>query len=70
MSGFTIPGVTFTLRIDGGIMSIEVDNRFILMPEVISLNAQGDGGGGLLDLLESSVKRVLVELRSLKRQLT
>ena len=41
---FTIPGVTFTLRIDGGITSIEVDGRFILMPEVICLDARGDGG--------------------------
>ena len=36
---FTIPGVTLTLRIDGGIMSVEVDSHFILMPEVICLDA-------------------------------
>ena len=35
---FTIPGVTLTLHIDGGITSFKVDNRFILMPEVIYLN--------------------------------
>ena len=53
---FTIPGITLMLRIDGGTMSTEVDNRFILMLEVIYLDARGDGGGGLLDLLELSVK--------------
>ena len=37
--GFTIPGVTLSLRIDGGIMLIEVDDHFILMPEVIYLDA-------------------------------
>ena len=62
---FTILGVTLTLRIDGGITSIKVDNRFILMPEVIYLDALGDGGGGQLDLPELSVKRVLSELGSL-----
>ena len=35
---FTIPGVTLTLRIDGGITSVEVDNRFIVMPEVTYLD--------------------------------
>ena len=62
---FTIPSVTLTLSIDGGITSIVVDNRFILMPKMIYLDARGDGGGGLLDLLELSVKRVLAELGSL-----
>ena len=36
---FTIPSVTLTLHIDGGITSIEVDNRFILMPEVMEVVA-------------------------------
>ena len=36
---FTIPGVTLTLHIDGGITSVEVDNRFILMPEVMEVVA-------------------------------
>ena len=58
---FTILGVTLTLRIDGGITSVEVDNRFILMRKAICLDAQGDGGGGLLDLPELSIKRVLAE---------
>ena len=53
---FTILGVMLTLRIDGGITSIEMDNHFILMPEVIYLDAQGNGSGGLLDLSELSVK--------------
>ena len=65
MSMFTISRVTLTLHIDGGTTSIEVYNHFILMPKVIYLDARGDGGGGLLDLLELSVKRVLTELGSL-----
>ena len=60
----------FTFCIDGGITSIEVDNRFILMLEVIYPDARGDGGGGLLDLPELSIKRVIAELGSLMRQLT
>ena len=67
---FTIPSITLVLCIDGGITSTEMDNRFILMPKVICVDARGDGGGGLLDLLELSIKRVLAELRSLTRQLT
>ena len=35
---FTIHGVMLMLRIDGGIMSIEVDNCFILMSAVIYLD--------------------------------
>ena len=35
----TIPGVTLTLRINGGITSIKMDNLFILMPKVIYLDA-------------------------------
>ena len=58
----TIPGVTLTLRIDGYIASIVVDNSFILMPEVIYLNARGDGGDGLLDLPKLSIKGVLAKL--------
>ena len=62
---FTIPSVTLTLRIDDGIMLVEVDNCFFLMFEGIYLDARGDGGGGLLDLPELSIKRVLLELKSL-----
>ena len=36
---FTIPSVTLTLCIDGGITSIKVDDCFTLMPEVIELAA-------------------------------
>ena len=36
---FTIPCVTLTLHIDGGITSVEGDNHFILMPKVIYLDA-------------------------------
>ena len=53
---FTIPDVTLTLRIDSGITSVKVDNRFILISEEIYLDAQGYGGGVLLDLHELSVK--------------
>ena len=38
----TIPDVMLTFCIDGGITSIEVDNRFILMPEVIYPDVRGD----------------------------
>ena len=34
---FAIPGVTPTLRVDGGITSVEVDNRFISMLEVMEV---------------------------------
>ena len=37
-----IPNLTLMLYIDGGITSIEVNNCFILMPEVIYLDARGD----------------------------
>ena len=53
---FTILDVTLTLRIDSGITSVEVDNRFILISEEIYLDARGYGGGVLLDLHELSVK--------------
>ena len=66
---FTIPGIMLTLRIDGGITSIKLDNRLILMLEVIYLDIRCDGGGDLLNLPELFVKRVLTELRSLTRQL-
>ena len=36
---FTILGLKLTLRIDGGITSVEVDNRFILMPKVMEVMA-------------------------------
>ena len=62
---FTILGITLTLRIDGGITSIEMNNLFILMAEVIYLDARGDGGGSLLDFPKLFVKRVLIELWSL-----
>ena len=62
---FTIHGVMLMLRIDGGIMSIKVDNCFILMSEVIYLDTRGDKGGGLLDLPKLSIKPVLAKLGSL-----
>ena len=36
---FTVFGVTLTLRIDGDITSIEVDNLFILMLEIMEVVA-------------------------------